>query len=1070
MEDATNATLLSESDSVTPSSKGRPYRRSSSDSPTLEIRLLGKLELRSGTTSLPQFESARAESLLAYLLLHRDAAQPRQHLAFLLWPDSTEAQAQTNLRHVLHNLRRALPEADHYLEVGPRTLRWRTPVPFRLDVAAFEDAIALADATAPDDAVEALRDAVDAYGGDLLEGCYDEWLLDERERLSQLHLGALNRLAELLEGRNEYAQAIPYAERLLSHDPLREQTYRLLMRLFDGLGDRARALRVYHACAATLERELGIEPASATRDVYEALLQAEPPPADRERKGGRLPGPALVGRASERAQLSTLWRASEQGRAQVVLVTGEPGIGKTRLVEELRSWCAHLGAMTAEARSYFAEGALAYGPVVAWLRSEALSDRRDRVDRAALSELGRLLPELAEEPELASPRPLSPSERRQRLFDALVRAILASNAPLLLVADDVQWADTETLQFLHYLLRSEPEAQILVAMTARSEELDRNHQLNDLLVGLRSLERLTELELQPLSQQETTVLAERLARRPFAEPVAELLYSDTEGNPLFVVETLRAGWTGEQRERGPITPRVQAAIESRLAQLSSAARELVEVAATIGREFSSNLLAAAGGIEAEALVSGLDELWRRRIIREQGSKSYDFSHDKIREVVDLGLGPARRRQLHLRVAAALEHLHAADPSSVSAQLASHYDRAAATEEAVRWYVIAAEAAQRLYADAEAARLLERALELARGMSAGTDRDELELRLLTALPAPLVAVEGYLSARVVVLHERALECAGALGVEPEAPLVRSLALANLARGDFEAASNFGEQLGARGEREEDDVLLVESAYVLGVAAYWQGRLAAARAHFETAVERCRPGQWVEHLLRYAQDPEVVCLTRLAHTLWLLGHDEEAGRTRDAGLALADERGHPYSRAVGGVWAAVLALDQRDEGRLRGYVEILKTTDPAHGPAQHRLAVEALAGFVEVLDGHTNEGLERVGRAVEDARSGEPAAPGFHVTLTRILLEAQANARSHQAGLTTADEALAMGAGAQLWEAEMRRLRAEFLAALGAERNEVEAELERGFEVAEHQGSRSFAARARVSLDRLYAGTL
>ena len=310
----------------------------------------------------------------------------------------------------------------------------------------------------------------------------------------------------------------------------------------------------------------------------------------------------------------------------------------------------------------------------------------------------------------------------------------------------------------------------------------------------------------------------------------------------------------------------------------------------------------------------------------------------------------------------------------------------------------------------------------------------------------------------------------LGVEPEAPLVRSLALASLARGDFEAARAFGELLRARGEREGDDVLWVEGAYVLGIAAYWQGRLEAARAHFEAAVERCRPEQRAAHLLRYAQDPEVVCLTRLAHTLWLLGYDEEAGRTRDAGLALADECGHPYSLAVATVWAAMLALDQRDEERLRSHLRELAATEPSLGPAQHRLAAEAFAGLVDVLDGRPDEGIERVRRTYEDARSREPSAPGFHALVMRILLEAYSTAGAAQAGLAAADEALAMDGSAQVWEPEARRLRAEFLAALGAARPEVEAELTRALEAAERQGARSFELRARESLARLRAGTL
>jgi DNA-binding SARP family transcriptional activator len=214
---------------------------------TLRIRLLGELDLRHGETPVPPLGSARAESLLAYLLLHRDTPQPRQRLAFLLWPDSSESQARTNLRHVLHVLRRTLPDADRFLEVTPRALRWREDAPWWLDVAAFEEAVALA-GRGPDGAGElpALREAAGLYRGDLLESGYDEWLLEPRERLRRDHLRALERLVELLEAREEPAEAIGFAERLLRADPLREATYRSLMRLHDARGDRARALRAYH--------------------------------------------------------------------------------------------------------------------------------------------------------------------------------------------------------------------------------------------------------------------------------------------------------------------------------------------------------------------------------------------------------------------------------------------------------------------------------------------------------------------------------------------------------------------------------------------------------------------------------------------------------------------------------------------------------------------------------------------------------------------------------------------------------------------------------------------------------
>jgi DNA-binding SARP family transcriptional activator len=163
------------------------------DAPSLRIRLFGELDLHLDGAHLPPLKSARAESLLAYVLLHRDTPQPRQRLAFMLWPDSTESQARTNLRHVLHNLRRAIPDLDQFLEATPRTLQWRADSPFWLDVAAFEETIARSKREPDGIDIAALREAVELYTGDVLEGCYDEWLLNKREQLRQRYLKALER-------------------------------------------------------------------------------------------------------------------------------------------------------------------------------------------------------------------------------------------------------------------------------------------------------------------------------------------------------------------------------------------------------------------------------------------------------------------------------------------------------------------------------------------------------------------------------------------------------------------------------------------------------------------------------------------------------------------------------------------------------------------------------------------------------------------------------------------------------------------------------------------------------------
>jgi tetratricopeptide (TPR) repeat protein len=768
------------------------------------------------------------------------------------------------------------------------------------------------------------------------------------------------------------------------------------MRLHDERGDRARALRVYHACSAALARDLGVEPAAATRELYEALL---PGPAIEAEAGA--PAAVLVGRSAERTRLTELWRATERGRAQMVLVTGEAGIGKTRLVDELRSWCAHRGAATALARSYPAEGALAYEPVTAWLRSDALATRRVRLDRGRLAELARVLPEVA-----ARPEPLPASEQRRRLFDALSAAILASAAPLLLVADDLHWADRETLQFLHYLLRSAADAPLLVAATARSDELA---SLEELVMALRATERLEEIALGRLSRDETAVLAGR-------DVDADRLFAETEGNPLFVVEALRAGWSG-----GPaaLSPRVQAVIEARLAQLSEPARELVDVAATIGRGFTVDMLARATSADDATLVPALDELWRRRIVADHGADAYDFTHDKIREVAYLALSPPRRRDMHLRVARALEALHAHDPGPVSGELAVQYDRAGEADEAVMWYRRAAEAALERYANADALRLLERALALTRD-------SERELAIIVATLGALASVEGYASSRLVEFQRRALE----LAQEPDSVLLRSLALAALTRGDFEEARRAGEQLRERGARDGDPVLAVEAEYVLGVSAFWQVDLHAARGHFEAAVEGYRPEHRVTHVVRYGLDPQVVCMSRLANALGLLGEREAAVATCERALALADEVAHEPSRATAIVFAAVLALDLGDEDGLRRHAAGLARW--GHGIRAAAVTSECLSGYLDVLDGRPQEGLATIRRVLEDV--SEPGhAPGNRASLVRILVEACALAGDHRGGLAATELPLAV----RLWEPETLAWRAGFLEALGAPPEEVEA---------------------------------
>src|SRR5579883_673632 len=374
--------------------------------PTLHIRLLGEFNLTYADRQVTSLNTLRLQSLLAYLVLHRDVPQQRQHLAFLFWPDATEAQARNNLRQLLYQLRQAFPPVEQFLSADIHTLHWHLVTSFYLDVAAFEQTLALADAATRRNDQQALQNALEQagrlYRGDLLPSCYDEWILPERERLRQLHLQALENLLRLFEGQGNIASSIRLAQRLLALDPFSEDLYRRLMRLFALNNDRASALRVYHTCVSTLQREMGVEPDPATREAYEQLMQQETP-AVHSFVQQSLPAAAstLIGREREWKRLHDAWRHMTSEGPHFVLVSGEAGVGKSRLAEEFLLWAGQQGAVTARTRSYAAEGQLSLAPVTEWLRSDGLQARLRQLDAIWLSEVARILPELfTEHPDL----------------------------------------------------------------------------------------------------------------------------------------------------------------------------------------------------------------------------------------------------------------------------------------------------------------------------------------------------------------------------------------------------------------------------------------------------------------------------------------------------------------------------------------------------------------------------------------------------------------------------------------------------------------------------------------------
>lgn len=972
----------------------------------LVIRLFGEGSATMDGHPLPELAAPRMQQLLARLTLACGTGVPRNRLATELWPDSSDAQARTNLRKLLHDLRRSLPDAQELIEASSRTVRWCPGPSAWVDVVAFVDAL---DSGNP-------AEAVRGYGGDLLPGRDGDWMIAERERLRHLAIDALAGLAAAAGADRRDADVVEHTRHLLRIDPLHEPGCRLLMRALARRGERSEALRTYETLTARLTGDLGVAPEPATTKVAEQL---------RDATRSAHAGPALVGRDAELRAAHQAWREAAGGLAQVLLVTGEAGIGKSRLVEELARTAAAERHAVAYSRAYQAAGRPPWGPTIDWLRSAPVRSSLDTLEDVWLAELARLLPELrTSHPELPDPPPVPDAGGRHRLLDAIRRGLLAGARPLLLVVDDLQWCDPETVELCGFLVQSTPSAPVLVAGTVRDEEVTEDHSVARLRRYLSAAGALSVIALGPLDQEATTRTAALVGRRPLTPEAASRLWAETEGNPLFVVEAIRAGFATGASGPTALSPTVHAVITARLDRLPPGSRRLAEVAATIGREFTTPVLAAAAARSEDDMSEDLDELWRQHIVRVRGP-AYDFSHDRLREVALESISPARRRKLHRRVAEALEAHYADDLGPVSARLAAHYASAGLGARALDTYERAAQHAYRLFALDDCITLLLRALRMLGEGPRGAAHDEVELRLLSAIGVPLVARHGYAAPEVQRCYARALTLHRKLGRHPSPSVLRGLALHAVGTCRFDRAEELGRELLTASRT--DHTAGIEGEYVLGVTRFWRGEFAAAEQHLAAAIDRYRIEDAPLHVARYAQDPLGVCLSRLALTQLFRGRPTEADRTMRDALRVATELDNPmttgYVRAFDAIRAA---LEPRERDLTAAVARLDAVTSRMH-IGYFAIVAQLLAGWRDVLDGD-HRGIQAIHLATAPLRREQP----LHLTLgLSLLASAYHRANDPAAGRAVIAEALDATArsGQRYLLAELLRVDAELLALMG-----------------------------------------
>jgi DNA-binding SARP family transcriptional activator/tetratricopeptide (TPR) repeat protein len=902
----------------------------------LHVSLLGEQAITDAATGAIRTRSSRAVALVAFLVAHAGTPQTRQRIAGLFWPDSTDAQALTNLRRELHHLRHVLPNEPSLVVTG-KDLCWRDTETCRVDVRTFEieRKTALA-AASKDDGAGVLVHAAAAiaeYRGDLLPGMYDDWILAARSELERQCVDLCDLICEARARTGDLTGAVDAARRRIQLQPLEEVGYRTLMQLQADQGDRAGAVSTYHHCASVLERELGLDPDQATRKTLDRLLARGQPAAQSlpkiEPVAGRsgLAAAELFGRSKEFDLLQTAWRTAAEGRPSLALVRGDAGVGKTRLVAEVAEVARLQGAVVASTRCFGTSGRLALAPVADWLRNPVIQSATATLDPVWRVEVDRLVPSAKDrgEPGIGS-RAMVDAWQRHRFFEGMARALLGVGRPMLLVLDNLHWCDQETLAFLTFCLGLTTDSPVMVAATLRSDDLDEEPELAGWTARMRATGMLTELSLGPLEVPDTARLAEAIAGRPLIEHDMHLLQAMTGGFPLYVVEAARTtvDLGGTSLPVGDFT----AVLRNRLEQVTPIVREVAGLAAAVGRNFTLDLLTEASDLDADTVARAVDELWRRRIVREFRD-GYDFSHDLLRETAYTQVSPPKRWLLHRRLAQGLELLYANDRDAVSAQLAEQYARGGRPDRAVAYYRRAADVAASRFAYAEAIRLHKEALSILLALPEGRDRDRQELEVLEVIAAPLNARHGYSSPALQETLGRSIVLAEGLGLRDStfAALIGMWA-SQFVQGDFDGALQTVTR--ALTLVDPDSESSGPAHFAFAGSTLSMGRPEEAVHHFELAARLTRGAP----TLSVGTQPEVHATAWAAHAHWLLGHDDAALSSCREAIELARAIEHPYSLAVALAYGGVTHQMRGDLPELISIVGELRELCDRYGFAYYR----------------------------------------------------------------------------------------------------------------------------------------
>jgi predicted ATPase len=838
----------------------------------------------------------------------------------------------------------------------------------------------------------------------------------------------------------------------------------------------------YFACADLGLRDVKGVPAPL--QVYQALRESE--------VQGRLEVAAsrgltpLVGREQEVRLLLECWERVKEGQGRVVLLSGEAGIGKSRLVRVLRERIGGEAQTWLECRcSPYHQNSALY-PIIDLLQRVSGFTREDSPEEKLAKLVGAqhaaplppdTVPLFASLlslplPERYPPLNLTPQRQKQKTLEALLTWLLAEaeRQPVAFIVEDLHWADPSTLEFLNLLIEQVPTARLLTLLAFRPEFIPP--------WTLRS--HLTHLILHRLPHKQVEEIVEKLVGdKALPAAVVQQVVAKTDGVPLFVEELTKmvveqnVGATGRSPlPRIGIPATLHDALMARLDRLGPT-KEIAQMAATLGREFSYEVLHAVSPLDEAALQQGLRQLVEAELLYQRGlppQTIYLFKHALIQDAAYQSLLKSARQQYHSQIARVLEERFAETKETQPELLAHHYTEASLIARAIPYWQKAGQKASQHSANAEAISHLTKALEVLKTLPDTPERIQQELTLQITLIVPLIPTKGYAAPEMEHTYIRALELCRQVGETSQLfPVMLGLVAFRLMRAEVQTACELAEQCLRLARSVHSQTRLMWAHNVLGQTLFHSGEFILALDHLEQGMAFYDPQKHNPLVSGVSQDAKVSCLCFAAWAQWLLGYPEQALKRIQEALTLAQELSHPYSLAYALYVAARLHQFRRERQATQDRAETLIALSNEHGfPG---LGGTILQGWTLAEQGQGAEGIAQIcqGLAAYRATGAEAYRPHF----LALLAEAYGKVGRAEEVLNTLAEALALvdKTGEHWWEAELYRLKGELtlqssVQSLESRVKEAEECFLRAIEIAKKQQAKSLELRAVVSLSHLW----